>query len=121
MHFTKRGPFGNLFKQTKANEGFSIDIPISTEALNEAGCFFAKVQGENGQALMSLRLNYGSSFASLSPHTYSGEDEEIKCLELDRPWRWGTGDNQGPLYTSAANSLAWTQIIGLHCGKTYID
>ncbi|CAH0057270.1 unnamed protein product [Clonostachys solani] len=120
MHIEKQGPFEAIFAR-KDDGGFAIDVPIKTEALNEAGCFFAKVQSKSGRALMCLRLNYGQAYDAVQPQGYSDEGEEAKCRELDRPWRWGKGDDEAPLYALMTDSLGWSQVFGLHSGKAYFD
>ncbi|OTA98687.1 hypothetical protein M426DRAFT_28249 [Hypoxylon sp. CI-4A] len=50
MILEKRGPFNDLFEK-KAAEGFSIDIPLSTRAVVQGGCYFVKVSTESGPAL----------------------------------------------------------------------
>ena len=53
MILYKGGPFKAIFVRRSSEDGFAVDIPIGTEALNTAGCFFVKVQSETGPVMPS--------------------------------------------------------------------
>lgn len=121
MLLDKRGPFESIFTRRNPDDGFVIDIPLDTAALNDGGCFFVKVQGDVGPALVCVRVNYGHTFNSVTPQGYLRDGEEIKCRNLDTPWRWGKGLQQRPMYSLSTNSLSWTRVVGLHHEEAYFD
>lgn len=114
----KRGPFATIFTR-RDPDGFAIDVPIGTEALNRGGCFFVKVQTNSGPALICIRQVIQHPYHAVEPGGDSKEGSEAKCRDLDTPWRWGKHPDEGPLYTLMSNELSWTRVIGLHCGEAY--
>ncbi|KAL8296854.1 hypothetical protein RB597_006125 [Gaeumannomyces tritici] len=120
MLLNKRGPFEAIFSRRDEN-GFAIDIPIGTEALNMAGCFFVKVQSDTGPAIRCIRLNSGAKFTGVHPQGAIQSGEGIGCRNMDMVRQWTEGSEEGPLYTLSSNALVWTHVLGLHSEKAYFD
>ncbi|KAJ6437105.1 FAD dependent oxidoreductase [Purpureocillium lavendulum] len=121
MNLNKRGPFQTAFTRRSPDDGFDIDIPLDTVAMNDGGCFFVKVQGDTSPALMCVRTNYGAPFNSVEPQGYSMDGEEVKCRNLDTPRLWGKGLQQRRMYPLATNTLRWTRVVGLHHEEVYFN
>jgi hypothetical protein len=102
---SKRGRFCVLFAQ-KEDDGFLVDIPITTKAMNDGGCFFAKVVTDAGPALVCVRAPWGRSYTNVEPYESNSRGEEASCSKMEDAWKWGKGDKEHPLYQLSTNSLA---------------
>lgn len=91
MMLDKRWPFNTVFEGRSPDDGFAIDIPLGTAAMNDGGCFFVKVQSNIGPALVCVRANHGKAFNSIEPRGFSDRGGEVKCANLDATWNWGRG------------------------------
>ncbi|KAL2785795.1 hypothetical protein BJX66DRAFT_49557 [Aspergillus keveii] len=115
---SKRGRFCVLFAQ-KEDDGFLVDIPITTKAMNDGGCFFAKVVTDAGPALVCVRAPWGRSYTNVEPYESNSRGEEASCSKMEDAWKWGKGDKEHPLYQLSTNSLAWARVVGLFCKDAY--
>ncbi|KAK0610897.1 hypothetical protein B0T14DRAFT_411800, partial [Immersiella caudata] len=90
----KEGPFSTIFIRKEAGSpGFSIDMPLHTASLIDAGLFFAKVQSASGPALMAIRPGPLDGYTAVDPRESSDPGEEAKCSTFEDPGKWGRGED----------------------------
>ncbi|CEL10111.1 hypothetical protein ASPCAL13236 [Aspergillus calidoustus] len=118
MMLSKRGRFCVLFTR-KADDGFLIDIPITTKAMSDGGCFFAKVVTDAGPALVCVRAPWGQPYTNVEPYESIERGNEAHCSSLEDAWKWGKGEKEYPLYQLSTNSLAWARVVGLFSKDAY--
>ena len=121
IQLEKHGPFRGVFVRKADNppDGFSIDVPFTTESLTDGGYFFIKVRGTNGPALVGIQSPIGMAYQVVKPQSYDKDEEVIKCPEIRETGKWGKGDGQKKLYYTTSNALRWSRVDGLFCGDAY--
>ena len=88
----KEGPFSTIFIRKEAGSpGFSIDMPLHTASLIDAGLFFAKVQSASGPALMAIRSSPLDGCKAVEPRESSDPGQEAKCSRFEEPGSGGGG------------------------------
>ncbi|KAL4735665.1 hypothetical protein BDV11DRAFT_195459 [Aspergillus similis] len=118
MMLSKRGRFCVPFTR-KEDNGFLIDIPITTKAMNDGGCFLAKVVTDTGPALVCVRAPWGLPYKKVEPYESINRGEEANCSSLEDAWKWGKGEKEHPLYQLSTNSLSWARVVGLFNKDAY--
>lgn len=76
-----RGPYNSAFLR-RANEGFSIDEPISSSTLLGIGLVMLKVTTSRGHALVCLDFRRGTNLSAIG-HTPDPETEYLICEQVD--------------------------------------
>ncbi|MBE3041322.1 hypothetical protein IMZ48_01800, partial [Candidatus Bathyarchaeota archaeon] len=119
-----RGPFNTLFAR-KAEDGFSIDVPLLTSTVVDGGHIFVRVDSMSGPALVGLRAKNWGSYESISPKDYSPNGEGFVCRDfLDAGWYRGHGEGEEkalPLYTICTNELHWYRVRGVFSTRALLD
>ncbi|KAI1396981.1 hypothetical protein F4819DRAFT_473516 [Hypoxylon fuscum] len=117
MILYKRGPFDTIFTR-RADDGFSIDVAMTTKTMIQGGCFFIKVQSATGPALMCIRASLHQIHSQVTPQGVSEKGEEVKCRRMEEEALWTDEKN---LYTLSTNYLAWHRVLGLFCKDVYFN
>jgi len=117
---TKCGPFGGIFKQ-KGDQGFSIDLPLTTEFMMKAGYFFIQVQGSKGPALVAVNAAQGREYNSVDPLRFAAREYGRKCLNLQDPSRWGSGEREKDLYLLVDDEVHWCRVEGIFAKDAYFS
>lgn len=119
-----RGPFNTLFAR-KAEDGFSIDVPLLTSTVVDGGHIFVRVDSMSGPALVGLRAKNWGSYESISPKDYSPNGEGFVCRDfLDAGWYKSHEEGEEKalsLYTICTNELHWYRVRGVFSTRALFD
>lgn len=109
MNNTKRGPFHTSFVR-KAEDGFSIDIPLLNSTMMEAGIIFIKVETNTGPALVSIAARRWSGYDTVTPLGGTEGEDRIVCRDFIEPGSWQDKLN---MYQLCLNTVYWYRVYGV--------
>ncbi|KAF8241488.1 hypothetical protein K440DRAFT_591912 [Wilcoxina mikolae CBS 423.85] len=106
-----RGPFNSVFRNT-ANDGFSIDHPLTMWTMLLSGLIMVKVSTNQGSALVCLDVRNGTKYKWVRNGAMQTKDMYLVCPEMDRAY---SRSETLPLKT---RKFEWQGILGLYSNKT---
>ncbi|KAK1489732.1 hypothetical protein CCUS01_14676 [Colletotrichum cuscutae] len=132
-----RGPFNTLFTR-KAEDGFSIDVPLHTRTVISGGYIFVRVDSMSGPALIAVDAHNLGFYDSIFPTGQVTERTAFICQDIedagDYPYdEWGVldedspgfkgekGKNVLPLYPIRTNTLQWFRVRGVFTEPALFD
>ncbi|KAF5968668.1 hypothetical protein FCOIX_11276 [Fusarium coicis] len=117
-----RGPFNTLFSR-KADDGFSIDIPLLTNTVIDGGYIFIRVDSNAGPALVALRTSNAGIYHSISQKDGLEDGEGFVCRDLiDATGLEVRGhDKPLPFYAISTNDLRWNRVRGIFTEEAWFD
>ncbi|KAH8900335.1 hypothetical protein GQ53DRAFT_862337 [Thozetella sp. PMI_491] len=120
----KAGPFRGIFRRKESEGvggGFSVDLPLTTDSMTRAGCFFIQVQSSIGPALVAIAATHGQPYRSVEPQSSLAHKVGIKCQNLQEPSAWGSGGETKNLYVLITNELKWSRVVGIFTKDAYFS
>jgi hypothetical protein len=101
-----RGPYNATFKR-KADDGFSIDAPLTMWTMLMSGLIMVQVKSSQGPALVCLDVRRGTKFVTVarSDMIKAKQDELLVCMDMERP---------GELLPLKLVKLDWSGMVGIY-------
>ncbi|KAK4102047.1 hypothetical protein N658DRAFT_470579 [Parathielavia hyrcaniae] len=125
----KCGPFRGIFNR-KAEDGFAIDVPPTTQTAAAGGHLFVGVLGGLGPALVELEARNREVYGNVAPKGFQQAGERYICRDFVDPAQYRiplndagvegkgrTSEDPLPLYPLCSNSLSWYQVQGVFVEK----
>jgi hypothetical protein len=117
-----RGPFNTLFSR-KAEDGFSIDIPLLTTTVIDGGYIFIRVDSMAGPALVALTTSNSETYRSISQKDDLEDGEGFVCRDLIDATDLEVRGHDMPLpfYAISTTDLSWNRVRGIFTEEAWFD
>ncbi|KAM0418889.1 hypothetical protein ACHAPT_012154 [Fusarium lateritium] len=120
MFLKTRGPFNTLFFR-KAEDGFSIDVPLLTSTVIDGGYIFVRVDSMSGPALVVLSAKTYGHYDAISPKGTSSGKEKFICRDISDSGRYLLNGESLALYPIVTNELQWYRVRGVFATRACFD
>ncbi|RTE84434.1 hypothetical protein BHE90_001013 [Fusarium euwallaceae] len=120
MFLKTRGPFNTLFSR-KAEDGFSIDVPLLTSTVIDGGYIFVRVDSMSGPALVALGAKSYGHYESISPKGTSSNKQMFTCRDVSDSGRYLLNGESLALYPIVTNDLQWYRVRGVFATRACFD
>lgn len=113
-----RGPYNSAFLR-RANEGFAIDVPISSSTLRRSGLVMLKVATAQGYALVCLDFRTGTELSTIG-HAPDSQKEYLICEQIDDlVFEFRSRRRKSPSKHSFLRSrgMKWKRVLGVYLSE----
>ena len=100
-----RGPYNSAFKR-KADDGFSIDVPLTMWTMLLSGLIMVQVVTPDGRALACLDVRRGQKYACVHDSNRKNASELLVCVD-------SRGRGKKHLFSLKVENLEWRKVQGL--------
>lgn len=120
-----RGPFNSAFTR-KADDGFSIDVPLTMWTMLLSGLIMLKVASLQGHALVCLDARRGTKYICIghkNPNPSKNKNDlPLVCLGLSRPSPGKSNPSQRQIpekrrFPLKKSELEWKRVLGLYSNR----
>jgi hypothetical protein len=105
-----RGPYNSVF-QRRADDGFSIDSPLSLWTMLLSGLILVKVSTEQGPALVCLDVRKGTKYSTVTHAFLQRKSERLVCPEIENQ------HSRPDLLALKRRDFEWRGVLGLYSKK----
>lgn len=114
-----RGPYNCVFnRKSESQDGFSINVPISTWTMLLSGLIMVEVEGEQGGGLVCLDLRRGAKLLSVENLGSHDSEEGKKFIFCDRlpgqDEKLVSGGGADRMQLKRGQEMVWMRAVGVY-------